>query len=74
MSLFDKIDITDRGIDQIDNIRHIFKKMDAYIDRIMLKDIEGTSSRYKREFDICKQKLEEACFYAIKSCCIKNRK
>ncbi len=65
MSLFDKIDITDHGIEQIDNIRDGFKNLLAGINH---RCIEG------REFSIAKTKLEEACFYAIKSCCIKNKK
>lgn len=63
--LFDNFCTTHEGKNKIEQSKKLFSNL---MNEIALLDLEGG-----REFDIMKQKLEEACFYLNKSISINNK-
>ena len=63
--LFDSFPITKEGIDRIKQSKEIFTRL--------MTDIAALDPEGGREFDIMKQKLEEANFYLNKSISLNNK-
>jgi len=63
--LFESFPITKEGIDRIKQSKQIFSTL--------MNDIAALDSEGGREFDIMKQKLEEANFYLNKSISLNNK-
>lgn len=63
---FDAHEITESGEYNLINIRLRFSDLLTALEQICVKD--------SREMSICRTKLEEACFFAIKSASILHQK